>query len=91
VLGDQGSSGAPDEPATNVPTVVSLRRPGGMILSTGNLYFTSHDELGAHVFRTAQTSSPGQEAELYREPPATSSATSSSPTWAVSSTATSGW
>jgi glucuronoarabinoxylan endo-1,4-beta-xylanase len=51
------------------PPVVSLRQPDGMILSTANLYFTSHDELGAHVFRTAQTSSPGQEIELYREPP----------------------
>jgi hypothetical protein len=51
------------------PPVVSLRQPDGMILSTANLYFTSHDELGAHVYRTAQTSSPGQEIELYREPP----------------------
>jgi glucuronoarabinoxylan endo-1,4-beta-xylanase len=51
------------------PPVVSLRQPDGMILSTGNLYFTSHDALGAHVFRTAQTASPGQEIELYREPP----------------------
>src|SRR4051794_25766624 len=48
---------------------VSLHRPDGMVLSTANLYFTSHDALGAHVFRTAQTASPGQEAELYREPP----------------------
>jgi hypothetical protein len=46
---------------------VSYHRPDGMILSTGNLYFTSHDVFGAHVFRTAQTSIPGQEIELYHE------------------------
>jgi glucuronoarabinoxylan endo-1,4-beta-xylanase len=51
------------------PPVVSFHKPDGMILSTGNLYFTSHDEYGAHVFRTGQTSSPGQEIELYHEPP----------------------
>lgn len=50
-------------------TAVSHMKPGGMILSTGNLYFTSHDERGAHVVRMAQTSGPGQEIELYREPP----------------------
>ncbi|WP_378029718.1 hypothetical protein [Actinoplanes sp. GCM10030250] len=50
-------------------TAVSLHKPDGMILSTGNIYFTSHDALGAHVFRTAQTSGPGDETELYREPP----------------------
>jgi glucuronoarabinoxylan endo-1,4-beta-xylanase len=43
---------------------VSLHKPDGMILSTGNIYFTSHDALGAHVFRTAQTSSPGEEIEI---------------------------
>ena len=47
---------------------VSYHRPDGMILSTGNLYFTSHDVFGAHVFRMAQTSIPGQEIELYHEP-----------------------
>jgi len=51
------------------PSLVSYRRPDGMILSTGNLYFTTHDELGAHVYRTGQTSSPDQEIELYHEPP----------------------
>jgi glucuronoarabinoxylan endo-1,4-beta-xylanase len=51
------------------PNLVSYRRPDGMILSTGNLYFTTHDELGAHVYRTGQTSSPDQEIELYHEPP----------------------
>ena len=51
------------------PPVVSFHQPDGMILSTGNLYFTSHDALGAHVFRTAQTSSPGQEIDCISEPP----------------------
>jgi len=49
---------------------ISYRRPDGMILSTGNIYFTSHDASGAHVFRTAQSSVPGQEIELYHEPAA---------------------
>jgi O-glycosyl hydrolase len=48
---------------------VSVHQPDGMILSTGNIYFTSHDPTGAHVFRTGQTSTPGQEIELYREGP----------------------
>jgi len=48
---------------------VSFHKPDGMILSTGNIYFTSHDAFGAHVFRTGQTSIPGQEIELYHEPP----------------------
>lgn len=49
--------------------LVSFHAPDGMILSTGNIYFTSHDAAGAHVFRTGQTSLPGQEIEIYREPP----------------------
>ena len=49
--------------------VVSFHAPDGMILSTGNIYFTSHDSAGAHVFRTSQTSIAGQEIELYHEPP----------------------
>jgi hypothetical protein len=48
---------------------VSVHQPDGMILSTGNIYFTSHDAAGAHVFRTAQSSTPGQEIELYKEGP----------------------
>ena len=48
--------------ATSEP--VSFRKPDGMILSEGNLYFTSHDAAGATVWRTAQTSSPGQETVL---------------------------
>ena len=55
--------------AASPGTAVSFHKPDGMILSTGNLYFTSHDVFGAHVFRTAQTSVPGQEIELYHEPP----------------------
>jgi O-glycosyl hydrolase len=49
------------------PANVSLHQPDGLILSTGNIYFTSHDAAGAHVFRTAQTSTPAQEIELYSE------------------------
>jgi hypothetical protein len=47
---------------------VSFRQPDGLILSTGNLYFTSHDASTASVWRTAQGSSPGQEILLYSEP-----------------------
>lgn len=46
---------------------VSSRKPSGLILSTGNLYFTSHDAAGAAVWRTSQTSIPGQESILYWE------------------------
>jgi len=46
---------------------VSSRKPSGLILSTGNLYFTSHDGAGAAVWRTSQTSVPGQESILYWE------------------------
>jgi hypothetical protein len=49
--------------------IVSSHKPDGMIISTGNIYFTSHDAAGAHVYRTGQTSNPGQEIEIYREPP----------------------
>ena len=47
--------------------LVSSRKPDGLILSTGNLYFTSHDAAGAAVWRTSQTSVPGQETVLYWE------------------------
>ena len=47
--------------------LVSFRKPDGLILSTGNLYFTSHDAAGATVWRTSQTSVPGQETVLYWE------------------------
>ena len=47
---------------------ISYRKPDGLILSTGNLYFTSHDASTATVWRTAQGASPGQEILLYSEP-----------------------
>src|SRR6476619_5761303 len=47
--------------------LISSRKPDGLILSTGNLYFTSHDAAGATVWRTSQTSVPGQETVLYWE------------------------
>ena len=51
-----------------LPTgLVSHRKPDGLILSTGNLYFTSHDGSTASIWRTAQSSSPGQEFLLYSE------------------------
>lgn len=39
----------------------------GMVLSTANLYFTTHDRDFTKVFRTAQSAQPGQEVELCRE------------------------
>jgi hypothetical protein len=50
---------------------VSNRKPDGLILSTGNLYFTSHDATGATVWRASQASSPGQEGALFHETGAT--------------------
>ncbi|HJP94014.1 MAG TPA: hypothetical protein VJ875_18795 [Pyrinomonadaceae bacterium] len=47
--------------------LISSRKPDGLILSTGNLYFTTHDAAGATVWRTSQTSVPGQETVLYWE------------------------
>jgi hypothetical protein len=44
--------------------IVAQRVADGMVLSTGNLYFTAHDNAGARVFRTAQSATPGQEAVL---------------------------
>jgi hypothetical protein len=51
--------------------LISSRKPDGLILSTGNLYFTTHDAAGATVWRTSQTSVPGQETVLYWEAGAT--------------------
>jgi hypothetical protein len=48
--------------------LVSYRKPDGLIMSTGNLYFTYHDDATASVWRTAQTAVPGQEILLYSEP-----------------------
>ena len=60
-----------DPPMTlSAPTseLVSYRKPDGLILSTGNLYFTYHDAATACVWRAAQTAVPGQEILLYSEP-----------------------
>jgi hypothetical protein len=46
---------------------ISFRKPDGLVLSTGNLFFTSHDAAGATVWRTSQTSAAGQETILYWE------------------------
>jgi hypothetical protein len=48
--------------------LVSYRNPDGLILSTGNLYFTYHDAATASVWRAAQSALPGQEILLYSEP-----------------------
>ena len=47
--------------------LVSFREPDGLILSTGNLYFTSHDANFGTLWRMAQTAVPGQEILLYAE------------------------
>jgi hypothetical protein len=47
--------------------LVCFRRPDGLILSTGNLYFTSHAASTASVWRAAQSAIPGQEILLYSE------------------------
>src|SRR6476661_5709945 len=54
-------------PLSAQPKLVSLRKPDGLILSTDNLYFTSHDDAGAAVWRMAQSSIPDQEGVLYWE------------------------
>jgi hypothetical protein len=48
--------------------IVAQRVADSMVLSTANLYFTSHDIGGARIFRTAQSATPGQEVELCHEP-----------------------
>lgn len=47
--------------------VISSRKPDGLAVSTGNVYFTSHDTAGAAVWRTSQTFRPGQESVLFWE------------------------
>jgi hypothetical protein len=47
--------------------LVSSRKPDGLILSTGNLYFTSHDANFGTVWRMAQSAIPGQEILLHQE------------------------
>jgi len=59
---------APMPAASPTPDLISLRKPDGLILSTGNVFFTSHDAAGATVWRTSQTSIPGQETVLFWEP-----------------------
>jgi hypothetical protein len=47
---------------------VSFRKPTGMILATGSgLYFTSREGTTAHVWRTTQSATPGQEVSVYAE------------------------
>jgi hypothetical protein len=48
--------------------IIAQHIADGMVLSTANIYFTGHDNTGARVFRTAQSATPGQEAELCHEP-----------------------
>jgi hypothetical protein len=48
--------------------IVARHVVDGIVLSTANIYFTAHDDAGARVFRTAQSATPGQEAELCHEP-----------------------
>ena len=47
--------------------LIASRKPDGLAVSTGNVYFTSHDAAGATVWRTSQTSKPGQESVLFWE------------------------
>jgi len=47
--------------------LVSSRKPDGLILSTNNLYFTSHDANFGTVWRMAQSALPGQEMLLHAE------------------------
>jgi hypothetical protein len=57
---------SPATPSTS--QLVSYRSPDGLILSTGNLYFTYHDAATASVWRASQDAVPGQEILLYSEP-----------------------
>jgi hypothetical protein len=47
--------------------LITSRKPDGLAVSTGNVYFTSHDAAGATVWRTSQNSKPGQESVLFWE------------------------
>src|SRR5258705_9728153 len=68
-----GTEGAGTSAAALTSGPVSLRQPDGLILSTGNVYFTTHEHFGgnndtnAFVWRTAQSAVPGQEIQLYTE------------------------
>ena len=48
--------------------IIAQHVADGMVLSTANIYFTVHNNGDARVFRTAQSATPGQEAELCHEP-----------------------
>jgi hypothetical protein len=70
VVNSAGTSSANSEtPASRAAALIAKRPVDGMVLSTGNIYFTSHDASGAQVFRTGQTSSPGEERRIYCEDP----------------------
>lgn len=58
----------PTPVGSSTSELVSYRNPDGLILSTGNLYFTYHDTATASVWRAAQSAVPGQEILLYSEP-----------------------
>ena len=58
----------PKPASLSTSELVCYRSPDGLILSTGNLYFTYHDAATASVWRAAQTALPGQEILLYSEP-----------------------
>ncbi len=66
--GNPLASAQPPSPPVASSRLVSSRKPDGLILSTGNLYFTSHDAIGAAVWRMAQSEGPDQERILYWEP-----------------------
>jgi hypothetical protein len=61
-----GTEGGPTTAALTTG-LVSFRQPDGLILSTGNLYFTSHDANFGTVWRMAQNAVPGQEILLHAE------------------------
>ncbi|SFT54696.1 hypothetical protein [Arthrobacter sp. ov118] len=68
-VGAVSHEGTESGPTTAALTtgLVSYRQPDGLILSTGNLYFTSHDANFGTVWRMAQSAVPGQEILLHAE------------------------
>jgi hypothetical protein len=50
--------------------MISYRKPHGLIVSTGNLYFTAQDGNTGAVWRCSQSAGPGQELLLWSEPEA---------------------